>query len=219
MQLKEARVALRELCGAVKKQHILIGRNYYDRCLCGSLKRTYSRGCRKCTGVLRRQSILGNTYGKLFVEKFLYQRGVHGSFWQCKCECGKTKAIRANSLKRGLARSCGLCTPPAPVLCACGTKKSRQARTCRQCSLKEIKTKNASKRSMRWGGNRHDQCACGLIKLARHRICFECAKLAMADRCRNYPGREQYQKLAAIINNIRSLRSSLMEPAPTKAES
>lgn len=60
--------------------------------------------------------IVGNTYGKLEVVKYLghYTEITAGyghlrQIYLCKCNCGKVKAIRRDSLIENRANSCG-CT-------------------------------------------------------------------------------------------------------------
>ena len=31
----------------------------------------------------------------------------HNPIWECRCQCGKVKAVRGDTLKRGTSRSCG----------------------------------------------------------------------------------------------------------------
>ena len=49
---------------------------------------------------------IGNRYGKLTVVSYI---GGHYGFWDCSCDCGKTKAVRGYSLRRGHTKSCGHC--------------------------------------------------------------------------------------------------------------
>ncbi len=54
----------------------------------------------------RRIDITGQKYGRLIVVGFIGIEG-HHSKWNCKCDCGKEKAILATSLKSGRTLSCG----------------------------------------------------------------------------------------------------------------
>ena len=47
----------------------------------------------------------GLKFSKLTVIKIAYSD--NGLFWECLCECGKTKAIKGNYLRRGIIKSCG----------------------------------------------------------------------------------------------------------------
>lgn len=50
--------------------------------------------------------ITGRRYGKLEVVSLSHKTGKR-IYWQCKCDCGKEKAIRADALRGGATRSCG----------------------------------------------------------------------------------------------------------------
>lgn len=53
-------------------------------------------------------SLVGKVFGMLKVLSFSHQKVQGGSyFWFCRCECGKTKAINASSLRKGRTKSCG----------------------------------------------------------------------------------------------------------------
>lgn len=67
----------------------------------------------KSCGCLQRESLhkrfidlTGEIFGKLKVIKFTYHKSGH-SHWFCKCECGGTTITSAQSLKKGLTKSCG----------------------------------------------------------------------------------------------------------------
>ena len=47
-------------------------------------------------------------FGRLTViEQDKDRRSTGGSYWFCKCDCGKVKSIRSSSLRRGEIKSCG----------------------------------------------------------------------------------------------------------------
>ena len=52
--------------------------------------------------------LTGNKYGRLTVlNKDNERKTSSGSYWICKCECGKIKSIKSSSLRRGEIKSCG----------------------------------------------------------------------------------------------------------------
>lgn len=56
------------------------------------------------------KDITGQRFGRLTVFSFVEKRitnNSRGYFWDCKCDCGKTKIINSSSLIRGAAKSCG----------------------------------------------------------------------------------------------------------------
>lgn len=52
------------------------------------------------------KSLTGQVFGRLTVLERMEKRG-HGYMWNCRCECGKQKAVRADHLKNGAVVSCG----------------------------------------------------------------------------------------------------------------
>lgn len=53
----------------------------------------------------RIEDLTGMVFGKLKVKSFSHTD--KNALWNCVCECGKTKKIRANYLKNGISKSCG----------------------------------------------------------------------------------------------------------------
>lgn len=53
------------------------------------------------------KNITGRRFGRLEVLYEIKQRPKGGAWWQCRCDCGQLRAIRAMSLRRGSTRSCG----------------------------------------------------------------------------------------------------------------
>ena len=51
--------------------------------------------------------LTGHKYGKLTVVSFSHKDQRNQHCWLCVCECGKTTAPCANSLRRGTTKSCG----------------------------------------------------------------------------------------------------------------
>ncbi len=65
--------------------------------------KTKSCGCLKRSA---RQSLIGQKFGQLIVEKYEGK-----SRWLCRCECtGKTVVVRGSSLRSGKTKSCGCLT-------------------------------------------------------------------------------------------------------------
>lgn len=50
--------------------------------------------------------LTGQKFNKLTVIKWAGKQGKQ-SLWECRCECGKTKTVRGDSLKNESIRSCG----------------------------------------------------------------------------------------------------------------
>lgn len=55
----------------------------------------------------RTENIIGKRYGRLIVESYSHTTKSGQSYWSCRCDCGKTKTIRASHLKHGDIQSCG----------------------------------------------------------------------------------------------------------------
>lgn len=53
----------------------------------------------------RRIDLSGMKFGRLTVVSFAFYNG--GTYWNCKCDCGKTKVVRGDSLKNKSIVSCG----------------------------------------------------------------------------------------------------------------
>ncbi len=49
----------------------------------------------------------GEKFGKLEVLKLAYIKNKRTCYWLCKCECGNTKVINGDSLKKGDIKACG----------------------------------------------------------------------------------------------------------------
>ena len=58
-----------------------------------------------------RIDLTNQRFGKLVaikrVEDYISPNGSHQSQWECKCDCGNEVIVVANSLRRGLTKSCG----------------------------------------------------------------------------------------------------------------
>lgn len=55
----------------------------------------------------RFDNLTGQRFGRLVVLSRNYDLGNSYTWWNCKCDCGNEKAVRAQSLKCGETRSCG----------------------------------------------------------------------------------------------------------------
>jgi hypothetical protein len=91
-------------------------RYYSCKCECGaiidvigqSLKRGKSNGCQRCAN--NSPSLVGRTFGKWQVLKESENKSKAGHiYFECKCECGVVKNIRAFELKTGLSTQCQKC--------------------------------------------------------------------------------------------------------------
>lgn len=52
--------------------------------------------------------LTGQKFGKLLViSKDINKKTNSGSYWICKCDCGKIKSVKSSSLRRGEIQSCG----------------------------------------------------------------------------------------------------------------
>lgn len=56
---------------------------------------------------MRYVDLTGERFGKLVALERHYDKNKKISFWKCKCDCGNTTIVRANSLKHGRVKSCG----------------------------------------------------------------------------------------------------------------
>ncbi len=51
--------------------------------------------------------LTGLKFGRLTATKLSERRSGRKTYWECDCECGKTKVVRTDSLKDGSVKSCG----------------------------------------------------------------------------------------------------------------
>ena len=68
---------------------------------------TRSCGCVQTIHGNRFADLTAFRFGRLVVESFYGRDQQKGSIWLCRCDCGNSKPIRANFLKRGFTQSCG----------------------------------------------------------------------------------------------------------------
>lgn len=68
-----------------------------------------SCGClaRELSSKRKRLKLLGQTFGRLFVEKCLGPDKYGAVKWQCRCECGGRSSVTGSMLVRGKTLSCG----------------------------------------------------------------------------------------------------------------
>ena len=50
--------------------------------------------------------ITGHRFGRLVATRFVARRNRH-SFWECRCDCGRTSEVTSNNLRTGHIASCG----------------------------------------------------------------------------------------------------------------
>lgn len=61
-----------------------------------------------------RMDITGQRFGKLTaIRSTGLNPGIHGTLWECKCECGGSALATVSDLRRGKRKSCG-CLHGAP---------------------------------------------------------------------------------------------------------
>lgn len=51
------------------------------------------------------KDLVGCKYGKLTVMELSHVKG--NAYWKCSCECGNTKVVNSNELRKGDTKSCG----------------------------------------------------------------------------------------------------------------
>ena len=56
---------------------------------------------------MRYQDLTGRRFGRLTAVKDAGRNLDGRVIWECLCDCGKSRTTQANSLKKGLTRSCG----------------------------------------------------------------------------------------------------------------
>lgn len=54
-----------------------------------------------------RIDLTGQKKGRLFVVRPVRKEGIERLFYECLCDCGNTKIVGAQNLRRGLTQSCG----------------------------------------------------------------------------------------------------------------
>ncbi len=52
-------------------------------------------------------NLANRRFGRLQVLHEITNRPKGGALWQCQCDCGQTRPVRATLLLRGRTRSCG----------------------------------------------------------------------------------------------------------------
>ena len=78
-----------------------------------NLRKGKTKACDSCTNKYNFKSLVGQTFGHLYVEKRIddYISSGGNSFvqYQCKCDCGRLKNVTALKLRSGHTKSCGQC--------------------------------------------------------------------------------------------------------------
>ena len=88
---------------------------YICKCDCGNITKPISgsnlrNGHTKSCGchIPNKSNLVGQRFGRLTVVKLLDERAYNGTMiYECKCDCGEIKKIRATSLIGGVTLSCG----------------------------------------------------------------------------------------------------------------
>ena len=93
---------------------------WFCRCNCGTEKThvagtlfrggTKSCGCDKFSlqSIVHTKDLIGHRFGRLIVmSRNGSTKNNKGSKWLCKCDCGSSKTVSAQSLKRKTTQSCG----------------------------------------------------------------------------------------------------------------
>lgn len=80
-------------------------------CDCGKIKIVSANALKfgyvKSCGCLNEYDLIGNTYGRLTVIEKDILNPKTGSYWICKCDCGKIKSIKGYNLVHNIVQSCG----------------------------------------------------------------------------------------------------------------
>ena len=88
------------------------------RCSCGrevtvpalTLKSGGSRscGCKRYGTAYNRRDLTGQRFGRLTAQYYVSRADrARGSYWHCRCDCGREVDVATGSLLRGLTKSCG----------------------------------------------------------------------------------------------------------------
>lgn len=123
------------------------------------------------------EDLTGKKFGKLTVVR-LYEpeyspRDGQKDLWECECECGRDRIVKAYSLKYGRIQYCGHCSPPPKTDCLCRHCEFSKKRDWGwYCKKRDDVTKGVSKCSLYW---------CAPINKAtgtkcRESKCFICGK-------------------------------------------
>jgi len=58
---------------------------------------------------MKRQDLTGQTFGKWTVLKYSHSN-LHGTYWTCRCQCGRERTVQAGHLKYGKTKGCRFCS-------------------------------------------------------------------------------------------------------------
>ena len=70
-------------------------------------------------------NLTGQRFGKLVVESYSHSEGKIGTYWNCKCDCGKTTISTRNRLLQGKHLSCGCLKGQARIKHTVGERFNR----------------------------------------------------------------------------------------------
>lgn len=80
----------------------------------------------------------GDRFGSLVLLQKGRIYGEHHIGWLCQCDCGRTKTIRAHSLRSGNTRTCGHGRDNAARERACGGQPRIKGKFAKQVVVEEI---------------------------------------------------------------------------------
>lgn len=137
-----------------------------------NIKKITSCGCSRRKTMINVEKVIGEKYNRLTIESFNKERTYlefnrgkrYGSFYNCKCECGKEVVTALRNLKSGHIKSCGCLKFNNPLIVEdlTGQKFNRFTVIERDVNRdkKEIKEKGCRSGNARW----LCKCECGNIK-------------------------------------------------------
>lgn len=98
----------------IKMAHLDKSNKRHWECVCdcgnitypstSNLKSGNSYRCKSCGNQSHYEDLTGQRFGRLIVQKIVSHKPIR---WECKCDCGNTTIVIADTLKRGETISCG----------------------------------------------------------------------------------------------------------------
>ena len=130
---------------------------------------------------------IGNKYGKLIVES---REGTRGSkaTWNCKCDCGQTRVVSGDLLRRGKTKSCG-----------CKRGGRRYTLPIGQASFNgalDRAIRSAQKRGYSWNLTSEQ------FKIITTKICYYCGELPKARQYKPTNGDYFHNGIDRINNSV-----------------